>query len=152
MSDFRTPLSRVKGLGSAKEGTTHFWHQRLTALLLIPLVLWFGFSLAALPVAHGTLLSWVQQPWVTVALVLLISAAFYHAQLGLQVVIEDYVHGAAKVVVLIASQFGHVILVVAGVYSIVMVSIGAARISRALVVGMPAAVQEILSLMKPYPG
>ncbi|MFZ9039523.1 MAG: succinate dehydrogenase, hydrophobic membrane anchor protein, partial [Gammaproteobacteria bacterium] len=53
MRDLRSPLSRVKGLGSAKDGTHHFWHQRLTALLLIPLVLWLGFSLAAMPVDHA---------------------------------------------------------------------------------------------------
>ena len=88
MADLRTPLSKVKGLGSAKEGTTHFWHQRLTALILIPLVLWIGFSLAALPMDHVSLVSWVQQPLVTIALVLLIVTVFYHAQMGLPVVIE----------------------------------------------------------------
>jgi succinate dehydrogenase / fumarate reductase membrane anchor subunit len=91
MSDLRSPLSKVKGLGSAKEGTTHFWRQRLTALLLIPLVLWIGFSLAALPVDHATLVGWIQQPWVSVALVLLVIVTFYHAQLGLQIIIEDYI-------------------------------------------------------------
>ena len=72
MSELRSPLSKVKGLGSAKDGTGHFWHQRLTALLLIPLVLWLGFSLAAMPIDHATLADWIQQTWVTVALVLLL--------------------------------------------------------------------------------
>ena len=76
MNDLRSPLSRVKGLGSAREGTSHFWHQRLTSLLLIPLVLWLGFSIAALPLDHATLVRWVQQPLVTVALLLLIMATF----------------------------------------------------------------------------
>lgn len=96
MRDLRSPLSRAKGLGSAKEGTGHFWHQRLTSLLMIPLVLWFGFSLAAMPVDHATLVGWIRQPLVSVALVLLISTVFYHAQLGLQVVIEDYVASHSK--------------------------------------------------------
>ncbi len=125
MSDFRTPLSRVKGLGSAKEGTSHFWHQRLTALLLIPLVLWFGFSIAALPVAYSTLLSWVQQPLVTVGLVLLIVVAFYHAQLGLQVVIEDYVSShSARTVTLLFSNLLCLLFGIVGVVSVLKISFG----------------------------
>ena len=125
MSDFRTPLSRAKGLGSAKEGTSHFWHQRLTALLLIPLVLWFGFSIAALPVAHATLVSWVQQPFVTVGLVLLIIAAFYHAQLGLQVVIEDYIssHSTRTLTLLISNLFC-LLFGTVGVVSVLKISFG----------------------------
>jgi len=105
MSEFRTPLSRVKGLGSAKEGTTHFWRQRLTALLLIPLLLWFCFCLAALPVGHATLVAWIQQPAVAVAMIFLILANFYHAQLGLQIVIEDYVstHSTRTVSIIVMS-------------------------------------------------
>ncbi len=91
MDPFRTPLSRVKGLGSAREGTTHFWRQRLTALVLTPLLLWFCFSIAALPVGHATLIAWIEQPVVAVSLILLILASFYHAQLGLQIIIEDYI-------------------------------------------------------------
>ncbi len=105
MSDLRTPLSRARGLGSAKDGTHHFWHQRLTALLLIPLVLWLGFSLAALPVDHSTLIAWVQQPLATILLTLLIIVTFYHAQLGLQVIIEDYVssHGRRTLLLLVSN-------------------------------------------------
>ena len=105
MKDLRTPLSRAKGLGSAKDGTHHFWHQRLTSLLLIPLVLWLGFSLAALPVDHATLIAWVQQPLATILLTLLIVVAFYHAQLGLQVIIEDYVsnHGRRTLLLLVSN-------------------------------------------------
>ena len=105
MKDLRTPLSRAKGLGSAKDGTQHFWHQRLTALLLIPLVLWLGFSLAALPVDHATLVAWIQQPVATILLILIVIAAFYHAKLGLQVIIEDYVssHGRRTLLLLLSS-------------------------------------------------
>jgi succinate dehydrogenase / fumarate reductase membrane anchor subunit len=125
MSDFRTPLAKVKGLGSAKEGTTHFWRQRLTALLLIPLVLWIGFSLAALPVDHATLVGWIQQPWVSVALVLLVMVTFYHAQLGLQVVIEDYVSAhARRTVILLLSNLSCLLLGTIGVISVLKISFG----------------------------
>ncbi len=126
MSDFRTPLAKVKGLGSAKEGTTHFWRQRLTALLLIPLVLWIGFSLAALPADHATLVGWIQQTWVSVALVLLVIVTFYHAQLGLQVVIEDYVSDhARRTVILLLSNLSCLLLGTIGVISVLKISIGA---------------------------
>lgn len=126
MGDFRTPLSRVKGLGSARDGTSHFWHQRLTALLLIPLILWIGFCIAALPVDYATLVSWIQQPLVTVALVLLIMATFYHAQLGLQTVIEDYVAAhASRTVVLLASNLMCLLFATVGVISVLKISFGA---------------------------
>jgi succinate dehydrogenase / fumarate reductase membrane anchor subunit len=125
MTDFRTPLSKVKGLGSAKDGTTHFWHQRLTALLLIPLVLWVGFSLAALPVDHATLVGWIQQPWVSVALVLLVIVTFYHAQLGLQVVIEDYVSAhSRRTMALLLTNLSCLLLGTIGVISVLKISLG----------------------------
>ena len=126
MADLRSPLSRVKGLGSAKDGTSHFWHQRLTALLLIPLVLWVGFSLAALPVDHATLTGWIQQTWVTVALTLLIIVTFYHAQLGLQVIIEDYVAShMRRTVILLLSNLACLVLGTVGVVSVLKISFGA---------------------------
>jgi succinate dehydrogenase / fumarate reductase membrane anchor subunit len=126
MSDFRTPLSRVKGLGSAKEGTTHFWRQRLTALILIPLVLCFGFGLAAMPVDYTTLIATIQHPAVTVGLIILIIAVFYHAQLGLQVIIEDYVSTkSTRMVSLILITFLCLLLGVIGVVSILKIALGA---------------------------
>ena len=125
MADLRTPLSRVKGLGSAKEGTTHFWHQRLTSLLLVPLVLWIGFSLAALPLDHASLVSWIQQPLVTIALVVLVITTFYHAQMGLQVVIEDYISShATRVFVLLTSNLICVVFGVVGVVAILKIAFG----------------------------
>ncbi|MCP4391732.1 MAG: succinate dehydrogenase, hydrophobic membrane anchor protein [Gammaproteobacteria bacterium] len=126
MTDLRSPLSRVKGLGSAKQGTHHFWHQRLTALLLIPLVLWLGFSLASMPVDHAMLVAWIQQPFATVLLVLLIVAAFYHAQLGLQMVIEDYVSShAQRTISLLLTNFLCLLLGTVGVVSVLKISFGA---------------------------
>jgi succinate dehydrogenase / fumarate reductase membrane anchor subunit len=124
----QSPLSRVLGLGSAKQGAAHWWAQRLTAVALIPLTLWFAFALLGLPDgSYAVVAQFIAAPLNSILLILLVIALVYHSSLGLQVVIEDYVHGAAMVVVLVASQFGHVVLVVAGVYSIVVVSIGAGR-------------------------
>ena len=126
MRDLRTHLSRVKGLGSAGEGTGHFWHQRLTALLMIPLVLWIGLCIAALPADYATLANWIQQPLVTVALVLLIMAVFYHAQLGLQVVIEDYVAShASRTLILLISNLLCLLSGTVGVISVLKISFGA---------------------------
>lgn len=126
MSELRTPLSKVKGLGSAKEGTGHFWHQRLTSLLLIPLVLWVGFSLAALPVDHATLVGWIQQPWVSVALVLLVITVFYHAQLGLQIVIEDYISShSRRTASLLLTNLLCLLFGTIGVISVLKISFGA---------------------------
>ena len=89
----RSPLSQARGLGSAKEGTAHWWAQRVTAIALVPLALWFVASLLSLIGAdHATTIAWIGAPVPAVLLILLLTATFYHAQLGLQVVIEDYVH------------------------------------------------------------
>ena len=126
MGDLRTPLSRVKGLGSAREGTSHFWHQRLTSLLLIPLVLWIGFTIAALPADHAALVEWVRQPLVTLGLVLLVAAVFYHAKLGLQVVIEDYISShARRTLVLLISSLLCLLAGVIGVLAVLKISFGA---------------------------
>ena len=126
MSELRSPLSKVKGLGSAKDGTGHFWHQRLTSRLLIPLVLWVGFSLAALPVDHATLVGWIQRPWVSVALVLLVITVFYHAQLGLQVIIEDYISSHSKrTVTLLLTNLACLLCGTIGVISVLKISFGA---------------------------
>jgi len=93
----RSPLGRVRGLGAAKEGVGHWWAQRLTALSLIPLTLWFCAAIASLAGAdYFTFRAWVGQPINAGLLILLIVAVFYHAALGVQVVVEDYIHGEAR--------------------------------------------------------
>ena len=90
---YRTPLSRARGLGSAKGGTHHWWAQRVTALALIPLTIWLTASMIALTGAgYAELVAWMRSPLVAIAWMALIVALFHHAQLGVQVVIEDYVH------------------------------------------------------------
>jgi succinate dehydrogenase membrane anchor subunit len=92
-ADLQTPLKRVRGLGSAKDGTHHFVVQRLTALALVPLSIWFVFLVLTLmraDYAHARAI--VQQPFAAIWLAAFVIAVFWHAQLGLQVVVEDYVH------------------------------------------------------------
>ena len=91
---FKSPMGRARGLGSAKEGTQHWWHQRVTAIALILLSGWFVISLIAMAGAsYEEAHAWIGHPLVAGLLLLTISFMFYHLKLGLQVVIEDYVHG-----------------------------------------------------------
>lgn len=123
---FRTALGRARGLGSAKEGTGHWWGQRVSALALIPLSLWFAVSVLELVHAnYANAVHWVHTPWVAVLLVLLLLTVFYHAYLGVQVVIEDYVHGEAlKIVALLAIKFLCVLLAAAGVFAVLRIAFG----------------------------
>jgi len=93
-SELRTPLAKVRGLGSAKDGTEHFIWQRITAIVLIPLTLWFVWSLLDLAV-HSDQIKialWLSSGFNATALIVMLIALFYHAKLGLQVIIEDYIH------------------------------------------------------------
>ncbi len=127
MSSLRTPLSNVKGLGSAKEGTHHFWVQRLTALALVPLVLWMCFSIAALPSSdYATIRAWVGNSFNAVLLVLTLIAAFYHAKLGLQMIIEDYISShATRTAGIILSTFVCILLACLGVFSVLKIAFAA---------------------------
>jgi succinate dehydrogenase / fumarate reductase membrane anchor subunit len=92
----RSPLGRARGLGSARAGSHHWWAQRLTAIALVPLTLWFIFSVIHLSGAsHQAVIDWMSAPLTLVLMLVLIVATFHHLQLGLQVVIEDYVHNEA---------------------------------------------------------
>ena len=124
----QSPLNKVLGLGTAKEGTGHWWAQRLTAISLVPLTIWFAIALLGLP--HGNyemVAAWIAQPLNSILIVLLVISLIYHSSLGLQVVIEDYVPGPAKVVVLVLVQLAHVVLAVSGIYAVIVVSVGASQ-------------------------
>jgi succinate dehydrogenase / fumarate reductase, membrane anchor subunit len=89
----RSALGRARGLGSARAGSRHWWAQRLTALALVPLTLWFVLSVVHLSGAsHQVVIDWMSAPLTLALMLALIVSTFYHLQLGLQVVIEDYVH------------------------------------------------------------
>lgn len=124
MANLRTPLSQVKGLGSAKEGTGHFWIQRLTAIGLIPLVVWVAFAVARLPsMSQADIHVWLSSPFSSVMMILFLVAAFWHAKLGLQVVIEDYVSDhAVRTVGIIAVTLICFALAVVGVFSVLRIA------------------------------
>lgn len=113
----RTPLSRARGLGSAKGGTAHWWAQRLTAIALAPICLWFIFALISMTgMDHAAVSAWIRSPLVSILLILFILALFYHAQLGMQVVIEDYIDNEAlKITSIILLDF---VMLFAGMASI----------------------------------
>lgn len=126
MSDLRTPLSRARGLGSAKDGLHHWWVQRLTAVALIPLVVWFAVSLVMLSGAdYDAARAWIGSPVVMVLLILTIIIGLHHAQLGLQVVIEDYIHSEGlKLASIIAVRFIAVFFGVAATVAILRIGFG----------------------------
>jgi succinate dehydrogenase / fumarate reductase membrane anchor subunit len=101
-----TSIGRVRGLGSAKSGSHHWWHQRLTAGSNLLLVTWLVVSLFRLPLwDYRALVLWLSSPWASVPLILAVISAFYHLRLGLQVVIEDYQHDFSRVVALVLLNF-----------------------------------------------
>ncbi len=122
----RSPLSRVLGLGSAKDGTDHWFAQRISAVALVLLGLWFVISLAVLgTVKYGNVIAFLGKPLNGVLMALLCVTLAYHSYLGVQVVVEDYVHTkGVKIVVLILSRFAHVFIAIASVYSILRIGIG----------------------------
>jgi succinate dehydrogenase / fumarate reductase, membrane anchor subunit len=123
----RSPLGKVLGTGSAKEGVHHWWLQRLTSLALVPLTVWFVVSLLSLPsFEHVTVISWMAQSWTALLLILFILVAAWHSQLGVRVVIEDYVHGGAKTLTLVLITFIHALVAAAGVFAVLKVAFGSA--------------------------
>tara|TARA_B100000586_G_scaffold263038_1_gene231971 strand:- start:1569 stop:1964 length:396 start_codon:yes stop_codon:yes gene_type:complete len=128
MSDrsLRTPLAKARGLGSAKDGTHHFWVQRLTAVALIPLTVWFALSLASLATAgQAEVVTWMKSPLSATLMLSFIMAGFWHMKLGLQVVIEDYVHTeATKITCLILNNLIAIFLALAAFLSVLKMLLG----------------------------
>jgi succinate dehydrogenase / fumarate reductase, membrane anchor subunit len=120
-----SPLNRARGLGSAKDGVHHWWVQRVTAVALVPLVLWFVIAvISASGMSHAEFRLWVGSPFNAVLLVLLIVATFHHAQLGLQVVIEDYIQGeGAKIALVLAAKGLAVLFGALGVFAVLKVAL-----------------------------
>ena len=124
----RSPLGRVLGLGAARDGVRHWWHQRLTSVALVPLSIWFVVSLLALPsLDHATVAAWMSQSTTALLLIVFVLVAVWHSQLGVRVVVEDYVHApGSKLLSLTIVSFAHVLLAVAGVFAVLRVAAGAA--------------------------
>ncbi len=122
----RSPLGRVLGSGSAKDGTEHWWAQRVTAVALLILGSWFLYSIMRLDsFTHSAMLDWAGRPFNSVMLLLLGVTLAWHSALGVQVVLEDYVHGPfIKVVSLLANRFAHVFLAIAAVVAILQIALG----------------------------
>jgi succinate dehydrogenase / fumarate reductase membrane anchor subunit len=122
-----SPLARAIGLGSAKEGVEHWWMQRVTAVALVPLVLWFVIAVIGLVGAdRAAVIAWVKSPMPAVFLILLLVATFYHTALGLQLVIEDYVHGEGlRLGTLMVMRFLCIVLALRGVIAVLMMALGA---------------------------
>ncbi len=122
-----TQIGRVRGLGSAKAGTGHWWQQRVTALANLVLVVWLIASLVMLP-GHDyhTMIDWLRQPLVTVPVVLMILSIFNHMKLGLQVVIEDYFHSeGSKIAALLALKAYAVAGAAVAVFCVLKIAFGA---------------------------
>lgn len=126
-TSLRSALGRARGLGSAKEGTHHWWAQRVTALALIPLTLWFVYSVVKLSAGdYSDFVYWCRSPINATAMVLFLAVAFHHAQLGMQVVLEDYVssHGSRTVFILLV-KFACYALAALSIVSILTLTFGA---------------------------
>ncbi len=126
-SEMRTPLSRVRGLGAAKEGTEHFWLQRLSAIALIPLIIWFVVSVASLAGAdYAEARLFFDNPVSAILMLLLLIVGFVHLKLGIQVIVEDYIHGEAlKISLLILNTLICFGLGLACIFAVLKLSFGA---------------------------
>jgi succinate dehydrogenase / fumarate reductase, membrane anchor subunit len=125
--ELRSSLGRARGLGSAKEGVGHWWMQRVTAIALVPLGIWFVFSAAALSgVDYAGFQAWVSELGNATLLVVLVIALFYHAALGIQVVIEDYVSGeGSKIITLLIAKFALFLMAVSCILAVARVALTA---------------------------
>jgi succinate dehydrogenase / fumarate reductase, membrane anchor subunit len=121
----RSPLGHARGLGAAKEGVAAWWLERVLAVALVPLTLWFTASLIALSGRdYAALVTWLRTPLAALFMVLLLVALFSHLALGLQVVIEDYVHSWVKIPALLAVRFACFALGIAGILATLRIAFG----------------------------
>ena len=124
MQNMRSPLARAIGLGSAKEGVGPWCAERVSAVALIPLTLWFTSSIIAHTGSdYVTVIVWLRTPLAAILMILLLIALFYHTALGLQVVIEDYVHSASKFAAVIVVRLGCCALAAAGVVATLRIAL-----------------------------
>ncbi len=124
--NMRTPMSRVRGLGSAKDGTTHFWRQRITAIANLPLVILFLILVITMVGAsHGQVAALLGSPMVAILVLFGIASVTTHMWLGMQVVIEDYIHGeGAKILLLISNGFFCAFVGLSAAFALLKISFG----------------------------
>ena len=123
-----TPLARVRGLGAAGEGAEHWWHERLSSIAAVLLYVWLAVSLIRLPsLDHRTLTEWLAAPLVAVPMLLLVATTFWHARMGLQVVIEDYVHDeGAKLFWIVLVRFAAVFAAALAAFAVLKIALAGA--------------------------
>ncbi len=126
MKDLRSPLAKAKGLGASGDGSHHFWVQRISALAMITLVIWICLSIAFLPEAnYSSVVAWLKSPINGIITLLFVILSFYHAQLGLQVIIEDYVSSHSKRFIgILFIKFLSYFMMAAGVYAVIKITLG----------------------------
>jgi succinate dehydrogenase / fumarate reductase membrane anchor subunit len=123
--NMRSPLGRARGFGSAKAGVDEWWRERVSALALVPLTVWFAASLIVHTGSdYATFIAWLRTPIVLILMVLLLAGIFYHMALGLQVVIEDYVHSGLKILALIGMRFICAGLAAVGILATLRIAFG----------------------------
>lgn len=122
----QTPLARVRGLGSAKHGTEHWWLTRLTSIALVPLGIWFAISVIALAgESHAAVAAWIAAPVNAVLMIITLAVTFHHAAYGVQVVIEDYVHVEwVKIAAIIAVKFSCFVLAAIAIFAVLKIAFG----------------------------
>jgi succinate dehydrogenase / fumarate reductase, membrane anchor subunit len=122
----RSPISRVTGLGTAKDGASHWWSQRVTSVALVLLGMWFVASLLRMPgLGHALVTAWIATPVNAVLLLLLIGTLVYHSQLGVQVVVEDYVHHhGLKIGTMLVLTFAHVVVAALAIFAVLRIAFG----------------------------
>jgi succinate dehydrogenase / fumarate reductase, membrane anchor subunit len=124
--DMRSSLGRARGLGSSNAGVGHWWMQRLTGIALVPLIIWFVYSaLQMTGASHEEFSAWVGTHGNPVLLILLVIAMFHHGQLGLQVVIEDYIHSEGpKLALIIVTKFVAIFLGASSIFAVLRLTFG----------------------------
>jgi succinate dehydrogenase / fumarate reductase, membrane anchor subunit len=124
MNSLQTPLHKVQGLGASHSGTGHFWRQRVTAFALVPLGLWFAFAILGLiDTNEVAVLSFLSQPWNALLMAAFATILLYHMSLGLQVVVDDYVHGAGmKIFLLLLIRFFWIATTVTCIFALIRIA------------------------------
>ncbi|HEY7748339.1 MAG TPA: succinate dehydrogenase, hydrophobic membrane anchor protein [Aestuariivirgaceae bacterium] len=123
---FRSTLARVRGLGAARSGTEQWWQERVTAAASIPLtifLIWLGGKVAGR--SYAETIEILGHPLVAIGLIIALSNMFWHMKLGMQAIIEDYVHGGSRVWLLLANNFSVAVFWVAGIYAVIRLGLGA---------------------------